>query len=342
EAFAHDVFTGQQPHSLYGELLGRHHSSEYRFGFAVPLRAQGAVNGVLILLDDRIEALRPGVEESILLLANHAGAALRNAYLYNELELSYQRLQELDRLKGEFLSIASHELRTPLSIVLGYTMMVQNQVQGEPHEYLARVMEGAQRIKEVVDDMISLRHLETGEEQPHFEPLVVQEQLAHMLESMQAMIANQGHTVDVQAPEQAIVIQSDGEKLQLILNHLLSNAIKFTPAGGQILITLATQTGAQLLASERAVTPAPLHGNDSSRWVVIAFKDNGIGIPEREQRRIFDRFYQVSRSLTRERGGIGLGLSLVRDLVKSLGGLIWVESREGEGSTFSVALPHSV
>jgi signal transduction histidine kinase len=76
-----------------------------------------------------------------------------------------------------------------------------------------------------------------------------------------------------------------------------------------------------------------------AHWAVVTFRDTGIGIPQREQRRIFDRFYQVSRSLTRERGGLGLGLSLVRDLVTSLGGLVWLTSEEGAGSTFAVALP---
>jgi signal transduction histidine kinase len=341
EALAAEVFELQQPRAAADQLVAEQEGSELRYGFAAPLRAQGEVNGVLLLADDRIRALRPGVEESILLLANHAGAALRNAYLYNEIELSYQRLQELDRLKSEFLSIASHELRTPLSIVLGYTMMVVDQTNGEPREYLGRVMEGAQRIKEVVDDMISLRHLETGEEQLALEPQVVQELVAQIVSSMDALIASQSHQVVVDAPEQPIVIESDREKLQLVMNHLLSNAIKFSAPGGHVQISIGLATSAEIVSGDTYVLPAAPEPDSATRWVVVSFRDTGIGIPEREQRRIFDRFYQVSRSLTRERGGIGLGLSLVRDLVTSLGGLIWVASQEGVGSTFSVALPYS-
>ncbi|MCG8352150.1 MAG: response regulator, partial [Chloroflexales bacterium] len=107
---------------------------------AVPLRAQGNIVGVLLLGDDRPDALRPGMQEIATILANHAGTALRNAHLYGELQEAYQRLQELDRLKSEFIAIASHELRTPLSIVLGYATMVRDQSSGNQREYAERVV----------------------------------------------------------------------------------------------------------------------------------------------------------------------------------------------------------
>ncbi len=214
--------------------LGRLDGAGLDYGLAVPLRAQGEINGVLLLCDDRPGIFRPGIQEGVSLLANHAGAALRNAYLYGQLGDAYQRLQELDRLKSEFISIASHELRTPLAIVLGYTMMVRDQSQGERREYLQRIMDSAQRIKEIVDDMVSLRHLETGEAQLALESIVIQEQVTEAIERMRPAATERRLQLTTHLPGDPLTFLSDREKILLILGHLLSNAIRFTPEGGQI------------------------------------------------------------------------------------------------------------
>jgi signal transduction histidine kinase len=310
---------------------------ELRYALAVPLRAQGQPNGVLVLCDDGAGLLRPGVQEGIMLLANHAGAALRNAALYSKLDDAYQRLQELDRMKSEFISIASHELRTPLSLVLGYTLMVRDQSSGEQREYLQRVMEGAQRIKEIVDDMVNLRHIETGEVQMQLEPVEVQELVGAALEKLGQSGAGERLEIFRDLPDAPLVCLSDREKLFVLLGHLLSNAAKFTPAGGRVGVRVALQPYAGLGGGGTYIVQPRQH--EQLPWLVIAVEDTGIGIPAREQTRIFDRFYQVAHSLTRDRGGTGLGLALVRELVASLGGALWLVSRENEGSTFSVALP---
>lgn len=320
--------------------LGRLDGAGLHHGLAVPLRAQGEINGVLLLCDDRPGVFRPGIQEGVSLLANHAGAALRNAYLYGQLGDAYQRLQELDRLKSEFISIASHELRTPLAIVLGYTMMVRDQSQGERREYLQRIMDSAQRIKEIVDDMVSLRHLETGEAQLALESVVIQEQITEAIERMRPAAAERQLQISTQLPDDPLTFLSDREKILLILGHLLSNAIRFTPEGGRIDIHTSLRPGGPLNGGGSRIIhpnrPTPAH----QPWVVVEVRDTGIGIAEREQQRIFDRFYQVADSLTRDHGGTGLGLALVRELVGLLGGAIWVTSREKQGSTFSFALPY--
>jgi signal transduction histidine kinase len=125
----------------------------------------------------------------------------------------------------------------------------------------------------------------------------------------------------------------------LVLNHLLSNAIKFTPAHGRITIAVGIRPYIELETLHDASIIRPSAQLQALPWVVVDVTDTGIGIPIHEQARIFDRFYQVGDSLTRERGGAGLGLALVRELIASLDGAVWVVSREGEGSTFSFALP---
>jgi signal transduction histidine kinase len=320
--------------------LGRLDGVGLDYGLAVPLRAQGEINGVLLLCDDRAGIFRPGIQEGVSLLANHAGAALRNAYLYGQLGDAYQRLQELDRLKSEFISIASHELRTPLAIVLGYTMMVRDQSQGERREYLQRIMDSAQRIKEIVDDMVSLRHLETGEAQLAMESIVIQEQVAEAIERMRPAAAERRLQLTIHLPPDPLTFLSDREKLLLILGHLLSNAIRFTPEGGQIDIYTSLRPAGPLDSGGSRVIHPTRPTSVLHPWVIVEVRDTGIGIPEREQQRIFDRFYQVADSLTRDHGGTGLGLALVRELVGLLGGAIWVTSREKQGSTFSFALPY--
>ncbi|HEU4327879.1 MAG TPA: ATP-binding protein [Roseiflexaceae bacterium] len=336
--------TLQQGQHLSGseESFGTVEGRELRYAVAVALRAQGDVNGVLLLCDDRTTALRPGVQEELSLIAAHAGAALRNASLYQQLGEAFQRLQELDRLKSEFISIASHELRTPLSLVLGYTMMLRDQSSGVQYDYAHRVMEGAQRIKDIVDDMVSLRHLETGEARLQAEPCALHEVVQRVEERLRKAAETKGHQIVIELPEQPIEFLSDREKITLVLANLLSNAIKFTPNGGSITIRATIRPPGPLTDStSRLVTPviAP-EGHEQLPWVILEVQDSGIGVPEREQSRIFDRFYQVADSLTRDQGGTGLGLAIVRELVVALNGAVWVTSREGQGSTFAVALPY--
>ncbi|MCS6938141.1 MAG: response regulator [Roseiflexus sp.] len=322
--------------TLYGISSG---DRELRAALAVPLRAQGRINGIVVLCDEHPTTLRPGVQQGLMLLANHAGAALRNATLYRQLDEAYQRRQELDRLKSEFIAIASHELRTPLSIVLGYTMMVRDQTDGSQRDYLQRVLESAQRIKEIVDDMVNLRHIDTGEAQPQLAPLDLIGTVQQAVENLRSAAELAGQTIITRLPETLPPFLTDREKVLLVINHLLSNAIKFTPAQGRITITVSMRPYADLEALHDATIIKPSALMRALPWVVVDVQDTGIGIPAHEQMRIFDRFYQVGDSLTRERGGAGLGLALVRELIASLGGAVWVVSREGEGSTFSFALP---
>lgn len=307
-------------------------------GLAVPLRAQGDIVGALLLCNEQADALRPGVPEQVTLLANHAGTALRNALLYGELQEAYQRLQEMNRLKSEFIAIASHELRTPLSIVLGYAMMVRDQSEGPRREYAQRVLESANHIKDIVDDMVNLRHLELGETTLNLELCELQELVAQAVNRMLPAAEKKHHELRVELPDEPLTFLVDREKMLLALGNLISNAIKFTPNHGLIVVKGMLQDRDQ---APNGIAPVEHPAGDSGdEWVVVQVCDTGIGIPQREQARIFERFYQVADSLTREQGGVGLGLAIVRELVTLQGGIIWLESVERQGSTFSFALPY--
>ncbi|MBC8160133.1 MAG: response regulator [Roseiflexaceae bacterium] len=321
---------------VYDQALCRIDGAELRYGFALALHAQREVSGVLLLCDDLPATLRTGVPEEIALLASHAGAALRNATLYSQLNEAYAHLQELDRLKSEFIAIASHELRTPLSVVLGYSLMLRGQAPNDVFsEYVSRVLENAQRIRHIVDDMVSLRHLDTGESRPAFEPVTLQHIVRHAYDQMLLIAAERRQQMTLELPEQPIELETDSEKLQLILGHLIANAVRFTPEAGLITLRAMQRPAGALLNIKGEAVAA----ESRVPWAIFEVQDSGIGIPEREQSRIFERFYQVAESLTRDHGGIGLGLAIVRELTAALGGVIWVISQEGVGSTFTLALP---
>lgn len=316
---------------LHNATVGHAGGHELRFAYAVPLHAQGESTGALLLCNHRAITLRSGVEETIELLATHAGTALRNAALYNQLGEAYARLQDLDTLKGEFIAVASHELRTPLSIVLGYTMMLRDQAPGgAQRDYLQRVLENAERIRDIIDDMVSLRHLDTGESQPANEQVRLQDLVQQAYSQMQPIASERHQHMLLDLPGEPVLFSTDSEKVLLILGHLIANAVRFTPEEGAITLRAGLR--------RRGSAQSSSHG--AADWVVIEVCDTGVGIPEREQSRIFDRFYQIADSLTRSHGGIGLGLAIVRELTAFLGGEVWVSSREGQGSTFTLALPY--
>ncbi len=336
---AERAFTLQQTCYADTARYGKQHDCDLHAALAVPLRAQGRVNGIVVLCNERSTTLRLGIQEGLILLANQAGAALRNATLYRQLDEAYQRRQELDRLKSEFIAIASHELRTPLSIVLGYTMMVRDQVESSQRDYLQRVMESAQRIKAIVDDMVNLHYIDTGESQSHLTPVDLSEMICQTVQNLRSAAELAGQTITINLPDTLPPFLTDREKVMLVLTHLLSNAIKFTPQNGQITITASIRQYNELESLREVSVITPSASLRALPWVAIDVRDTGIGIPAHERTRIFERFYQVGDSLTRERGGVGLGLALVRELIASLDGAVWVVSREGKGSTFSFALP---
>jgi signal transduction histidine kinase len=326
-----------QEHNTTFATLGQ---QAFQYALAIPLRAQTAVSGALLLCHSQPIELLPGRSEEVALVTNYASSALRNAHFYHRLNEAYQNLQELDRLKGEFIAVASHELRTPLSIILGYTAMLRDQRFNDPREYAQRILDSAQRIKDIIDDMMSLRHLETSDTRPQLVAHEVQDIIQQLTQHVRPAVEERRQQLHVDLPEQALQVPTDYERLQLVLNHLMSNAIKFTPVGGQITLLVRRYTHNELSTATSSATFAVKRDfTNASSWVIFEVRDTGMGIADRQLPRVFERFYQVADSLTREQGGVGLGLAIVRELVQWLGGMVWVVSREGHGSTFAVALP---
>jgi signal transduction histidine kinase len=269
---------------------------------AVPLKSQKTRLGVLILAH-RENYFAPSDSEFLSVLCGQAGIALENARLFSEIQEAYEQLRTLDYMKSEFINIAAHELRTPLAILMGYATVLQE--------------ENAMRLRSLIDDMLNLQYLESGIASLARDPLNLREVVEEITQDVSLLAEEKELQISIDIPSDFPEMIIDRQKFDLILVNLIQNATKFTPAGGSITF------------QARAI-------GDQAR---MSLSNTGITIPVEKLDRIFDRFYQVEASLTRQHGGAGLGLAIVRGMTDVCGGKISVESDEDTGTTFSMNLP---
>lgn len=285
---------------------------------AVPMQVRGEVIGVLNALNKRGGAPMVWDDVQVLMtLANQAAIAVENARLLNELQAAYDELSELGQLKSNFIAIAAHELRTPLSVILGYAMFLKDDASGVAREQLDIVLQSAMRLRSLIDDMVNLREVDLGRAALELEEFSIQDLVNGSADELRSISAAKGLQLVVSLPKAPIVLEADRKKMNIVLVNLLSNAIKFTPDGGRIGVRVGRL--------------------DNAAWLIVW--DTGIGIPERDFERIFDRFYQVEPSLSRHYEGMGLGLALAKEMVELHHGRIRVKSVEGRGSAFTVIVP---
>jgi signal transduction histidine kinase len=254
--------------------------------------------------------------ETLSILADIAGVAVEQARLFNELQQANAELNELDQLKTDFIAIASHELRTPLSVILGYVSFLRDEAGPEMTEQFDNVLQAAVHLRTLIQDMLNLRYVDAGNAMLTRTKIDLVA-LVHKLNLVQDETAvAKEQTVQVKLPEDALLVLVDQDMMEVIIGNLLNNAVKFTPKGGHIEVKV--------------------HRQGREAWFHI--KDSGIGVPEDQLERIFKRFYQVESPLRRQHEGMGLGLSIAKELVELHGGRIWAESSDHSGSEFIIAL----
>jgi signal transduction histidine kinase/CheY-like chemotaxis protein len=274
--------------------------------------------GILVVTKDTEgDVFTGGDPELLAVLGGQAAIAVENARLFEETQRAYLELQQLDQMKSEFINIAAHELRTPLAILMGHADLLQVELEGELRERIRIIVRNAVRLRDLIKEMLDLRQLEIGEARVHLEELSVQRTIDEAVLDMASLAQARDQTIETHVPASLEPIRTDSQKLYIVLSNLLSNAIKFTSPGGRI----------EVQALERGDA------------VQISVRDTGPGIPPHLHDKIFDRFYQIEKSLTREHDGMGLGLSIVKGMVELWGGQVWVESKVGKGSTFSFTIP---
>jgi len=264
-------------------------------------------------------------------LASQTALALENASLIRELKRNNEelaaanhKLQELDKLKSNFLSVATHELRTPLSVILGYNAMLEESLQDRLDESerqtLAESIAACKRLIRMVNSMLEISQIESGKMQMEFVP----SDLRRLVNGVAALFHQEARSrrlhLRVELPARSLRVELDAERIEQVLINLVGNALKFTPAGGSIVIR---------------VRPHP-----ELRQVEISVQDSGVGIAPEDQARIFDEFAQVRHAHAGSaRDGSGLGLAIAKRIVEAHHGELRVTSTPGQGSTFSFTLP---
>ncbi len=234
-------------------------------------------------------------------------------------------LRRLERMRQDFVANVSHELKTPLASIKAYTeTLLDSALQDEEVNvrFLHRIEEQAERLNQLILDLLRLARLESGQAVFHHEPLIVADLLESSVEMHQGRARGKGLTLALElGPIDASTrVIADEEAFHQVFDNLIDNAIKYTPEAGWVRVICDLDP----------------------QWVEIVVADSGIGIPRDDLPRIFERFYRVDKARSRELGGTGLGLAIVKHVVQSIGGQVTVESRLGEGTKFRVKLPRPV
>lgn len=236
-----------------------------------------------------------------------------------------EELRSANQAKSAFLANVSHELRTPLTAILGFSEILASGSDGplnpRQHEDAATILENSRRLLELIDDLIDISQIEADQLRLALEPVEVGGILDRVVEDLRSLAGAKGIGLRLRLDEPGVVVEADPGRLEEVVRNLISNAIKFTRPGGTVDVALALDVGAP------AGRPA------AARIDVV---DSGIGIAADEQERIFEKFHRIGGP---EQPGTGLGLAIARELARSHGGELTVESTLGLGSRFTVRLP---
>jgi hypothetical protein len=257
-------------------------------------------------------------------VATHVGATLENARLIGE-------LREANRLKDQFLATLSHELRTPLTAISGWVEMLSEREEllareGDLADGLRAISTSATSLTQLINDLLDLSRIQRGVLRLHRDLLDVNELVRDAERTVRQAAKARRLELRLELSEGLPPTIADEQRVRQILWNLLSNSIKFTPKGGGVRV-------------RTRLSESSNEGGASSRWVEIEVEDTGEGIPADFMPHIWERFRQADATATRRHGGLGIGLSLVKELVEAHGGHIDAESEQGRGSRFNVRLP---
>ena len=283
-------------------------------------------------LQQRVDAATAELQQRMLELAR---ANEEIAGLYRHAQDSVEQLQQLDRLKSRFLSMASHELKTPLTSISGLSQVLLRRMrrrldEGPPSrttwdeeqrghvERLELLNSQTARLGRLIDELLDVSRIESGKLEFHWAPVDIGALVRDVAERLQ-MTTGQ-HTIEVDfSGEVESPITADRDHLEQVLDNLVANAVKFSPDGGRIRVAV----------------------REAGDNVILSVADSGVGIPPGQLDAIFGLFYQAEDPVSRRSGGMGLGLYISKEIVTRHGGRIWAESAANEGSTFFVSLPRA-
>jgi two-component system phosphate regulon sensor histidine kinase PhoR len=228
-------------------------------------------------------------------------------------------LKKIERIRKDFVANVSHELRTPLTSIKGFIEALKDGAINDPEKsarFLAIIAQHTDRMNKIISDLLQLSQIESREFELKIEPFMIKELFEEVLYALKPVAEQKSHIVELILNSIAQKVLGDRYRITQALTNLVDNAIKYTPLNGNIKI----------------------ESRDKGEYIEIAVTDNGIGIPEKDLPRIFERFYRVDKDRSRESGGTGLGLSIVKHIIEAQGGKVSVKSQLGKGSEFSFRL----
>jgi len=310
----------------FGPLVERF---QYRSFLGVPLRRGHEILGTLEVVTKEERHFSPDEQAVMSAFADQAAVALDNARLFEqahshlaEVVEANRRLEELSRLRQQYLRNVSHEFRTPLTVIKGYAEFLRegDPPEGEALEDVLRVMaESCDRLIEMVDTLIDVSRIEREEAQRllHIQTLDLREVTAAAVEVLRLAALKKSVGLHLDFPSAGLGLEADGNLLHQVVRKLVDNAVKYSPAGARVLI----------------------RGRADGDDVALEVEDFGVGIAPEHISRIFEKFYMVDGGISRRVGGTGVGLYLVREIVRLHHGSVAVRSHPGQGTVFCVRLP---
>lgn len=299
---------GQDLASRVKELAG----SVPKLRLEIPAETQGVISREIEWRNG--ESLRYYREDAAA-LRDAAGRATGYLFAYHDIS----REKAIDRMKSEFISVASHELRTPMTSIKGSVDLILSGFAGDTSPEMQELLEIAQkscdRLVRLVNDILDLAKIESGQSKLTRAPGDLTEIVVRSICAVKPLADRNEVRLRVERPQPLPVVELDADRIEQVITNLLSNAVKFSPPKGEVVVEI----------------------HPVEDWVQCSVIDRGSGIPEKDLRRIFGKFQQLSEG--RKRGGTGLGLAITQALVEEHGGTIWVESVVNEGSRFIFRLP---
>jgi signal transduction histidine kinase len=286
----------------------------------IPIRREADVIGLLLL-----ESVSDSQQDVAFLnrLSDHAAIAISNAQLYEE-------VQQANEAKSEFVSFVAHELKNPMTSIKGYTELLAGGAVGEINEmqtnFLHTIHSNVERMSTLVSDLNDNSKIEAGRLRLDYKAVTVSEVVDEVIRSTSRQIEEKKQEILVQVSDALPHVWADQTRVSQVLTNLVSNANKYTPDEGTILL------GAE-------VSPNQWDPEGAAQVVHIWVKDDGIGISEEDQQKIFSKFFRSDDQKAREAPGTGLGLNITKSLVEMQGGKIWFESEYRKGTTFHFTVP---
>ncbi|WP_228850976.1 ATP-binding protein [Aegicerativicinus sediminis] len=301
----------------------------------VPIPSEDNIIGVLSVQSTQQEN-RFSEEDKRLLstIATNVGIAIHNAELYEEAKQAKARAEDANEAKSAFLSTVSHELRTPLTSVLGFAKIIRKRLEDkifpevnvedqkmkrtmkQVSENLDVVVSEGERLTTLINDVLDLAKIESGKMEWNMKPIFLQDAISRAVSSTSSLFEQKGISLKKNIPSDLPLVKADEDKLIQVVINLLSNAVKFTDKG-----------------------KVTIEAYSEKDQIIVEVQDTGIGIAEKDKNKVFEKFRQAGDTLTDKPKGTGLGLPICREIIEHHGGIIWMKSEPGVGSTFFFSIP---